>query len=120
MNTTTQAAFVGPLLPTKKGRPAKHADQAARQRAWRAANKVKTYRIDGKAAGTIAELAEQFDTDETHVLNNLVRFALANYNWKQCGIGGWAMSDARFTKGKRAAPAAVDLSALDAEFPLVK
>ena len=101
------AAFVGPLPQVKKGRPAKHADAAARQKAWRAANAVKTVRIDGKAAATIERLAEQFDCDQTHVLNNLVRFALANYNWKQCGIGGWAMSDARFTKGKRAAPAAV-------------
>jgi hypothetical protein len=49
----------------------------------------------------------------------MLRFALANYNWKQCGIGGWAISDKRVRGGKWAAPV-VDLSALDAEFPIVK
>jgi hypothetical protein len=118
MNTTTQAAFVGPLQPKKRGRPAVHADQAARQRAWREANTVKTYRIDGKAAATITKLAQQFDCDETHVINNLVRFALANRTWATQGIGGWDITDKRHAAGKRAAPQ-VDLSALDAEFPLV-
>jgi len=119
---TTEAAFVGPLPQAakgKRGRPAKHADAAARQRAYREANNVKTLRLDGKLAPTIAELAAQFDTTETHVVNNMLRFALANYNWKQCGIGGWAISDKRVRGGKWAAPV-VDLSALDAEFPIVK
>ena len=94
--------------PAKVGRPAKHADAAARQKAWRAANKVKTVRLDGKLAPTIAELAVIFDTTETHVLNNLCRFALANRNWKGLGIGGWAMKDERFTTGKAPAPAERD------------
>ena len=116
--TQTQAAFVGPLPQAKRGRPAKHADAAARQRAWRAANTVKTLSLDGKVGPTIARLAEQFDCTETHVVNNLLRFALANHNWSTMGIGGWAKDDKRFASGKRAAPS-VDLSALDAEFPLV-
>jgi hypothetical protein len=119
--TSQIEAFVGPLPQAsvaKRGRPAKHDDAAARQRAWRAANKVKTYRIDGKAAATIAKLAEQFDCDETHVVNNLIRFALANRTWATQGIGGWDITDKRFAAGKRTAPAA-DTSALDAEFPLV-
>lgn len=108
MNTQ---AFVAPAVveaPAKLGRPAKHADAAARQRAWRAANAVKTMRLDGKLAGTLAALAEQFDTTETHVANNLMRFALANRNWTGLGIGGWAMKDERFTNGKKAAPAERD------------
>lgn len=118
MNTTAllepiavEAPVVAPA--PKRGRPAKHADAAARQRAFREANKVKTFRLDGKAAGTIAKLAESFDCDQTHVLNNLVRFALANRNWTAQGIGGWAIKDERFTAGKRAAPAERDDS-LDA------
>ena len=94
--------------PAKKGRPAKHADAAARQRAFRAANKLKTLRLDGKAAATIAKLAADFDTDETHVVNNLIRFALANRNWMSTGIGGWAIKDMRATSGKREAPAERD------------
>jgi len=112
------AAFVGPLPQAKKGRPAKHESAAARQKAWRAANAVKTYRIDGKAAATIAKLAGQFDCDETHVVNNLIRFALANRTWATQGIGGWDITDKRFGNGKRTAPV-VDTTALDAEFPLV-
>jgi hypothetical protein len=107
MTTAFIPAAVEPAT-TKAGRPAKHADAAARQRAWRAANKVKTLRIDGKAAATIAKLAETFDCDETHVTNNLIRFALANRNWSGLGIGGWAMKDERFTNGKKAAPAERD------------
>jgi len=105
LDTTTPAAAAP---KAKRGRPAKHADAAARQRAWREANKIKTFRIDGKAEATIAKLAEQFDCDETHVVNNLIRFALANRNWVGQGIGGWAIADKRTTSGKRAAPAERD------------
>jgi hypothetical protein len=128
MKNISQAAFVGPMPElcgpvkpaAKRGRPAKYASEAERQKAWRANNAVKTLRIDGKAAATIAKLAEMYDCDETHVVNNLLRFALANRNWVQAGVGGWAIKDARFTAGKRTAPVEPDLSALDAEFPLVK
>ena len=109
--------FVGPLPQAKKrGRPAKHGSQAERQAAWRAANAVKTFRLDGKVAPTIEALAEQFDTDQTHVINNLLRFALANRNWRAMGIGGWDISDKRHAAGKRAAPQRDD--SLDS-FPLV-
>lgn len=120
-NTTAfapSADFIGPLQAKKRGRPAKHADAKARQAAYRAANAVKTLRIDGKVSATIERLAEQFDCDQTHVVNNLLRFALANRTWATQGIGGWDITDKRFGKGKRAAPVA-DMSALDAEFPLV-
>jgi len=108
-----KAAQAAAMTTAKKGRPAKHADAAARQKAWREANKVKTLRLDGKIAPTVAELAEMFDTTETHVVNNLLRFALASRNWKGLGIGGWAIKDARFTNGKCPAPAERDDS-LDA------
>ena len=54
--------------------------------------------IDGKAGATIAKLAQQFDTDETHVVNNLIRFALANRNWDGLGIGGWPDVEKRQTR----------------------
>lgn len=98
-----QAAQAEPQA-RKRGRPAKYASAAERQAAYRAANTVKTYRIDGKAAGSIAKLAAAFDCDETHVVNNLLRFALANRNWSTMGIGGWDIADKRTTTGKRAAP----------------
>lgn len=95
----------------KLGRPAKHASAAERQKAWRAANSVKSFRIDGKAAATIEALATQFDCDQTHVANNLIRFALANRNWRGMGIGGWAITDKRASSGKRDAPAVDTLEA---------
>lgn len=111
------ADFVGPLPQAKKrGRPAKYASDAERQAAWRAANAVKTVRLDGKIAPTIEALAEMFDTDQTHVLNNLLRFALANRNWKAMGLGGWDITDKRHASGKRAAPVRDD--SLDS-FPLI-
>jgi hypothetical protein len=104
-------AFVGPLpqvAAKKRGRPAKYASAAERQAAYRAANAIKTMRLDGKLAPTIEKLAEAFDCSETHVVNNLLRFALANRNWSSMGIGGWAISDRRAASGKRAAPAERD------------
>lgn len=94
--------FIGPVQAKKRGRPAKHADAAAKQRAFREAHKIVGVRLDGKLAGTIAKLADQFDTDQTLVVNNLLRFALANKNWSALGLGGWAVSDARFGHGRRA------------------
>jgi len=107
MTTTTAlldtAAEVAAIeAPAKKaGRPAKHADAAAKQRAWRAANKVVTIRLDGKLGASIAKLAEQFDVDQTTVINNMLRFAQTNRNWSQAGVTGWDMSDKRFANGKR-------------------
>ncbi len=105
---TTSLLDTAASLTVKPGRPAKHASAAERQKAYRAANKVKTVRLDGKLAPTIAKLAEQFETTETHVINNMLRFALVNKNWTQTGIGGWDISDARLKTGKRAAPAERD------------
>ena len=117
----TNQAFVETAVTTtpKRGRPAKYASAAERQAAYRAANKIKSVRLDGKIAPTIAKLAEQFDMSETHVVNNLLRFALANRNFATMGMGGWAMTDRRMVDGKRAAPVEIDLAAFDSEFPLV-
>lgn len=103
MTTSDCSGFVGPL-PQKRGRgrPRKHENAAARQKAFRASNTVATVRLDGKIAPTVALLSEQFEVDQTHVINNLLRFALANRDWRKMGLGGWAMKDERFTKGKRA------------------
>ena len=113
----TNASAFAPSLPeqalaaVKRGRPAKYASAAERQAAFRARNAVKTMRLDGKLAGTIEALALQFDCTETHVANNLMRFALANRNWRTMGVGGWAMTDKRMNSGKKAAPAFDSLEA---------
>jgi hypothetical protein len=104
MNTALLDTAAAEPVKAKRGRPAKYANAAERQAAYRAANTIKTYRIDGKAAGSVAKLAELFDCDETHVVNNMLRFALANRNWTTQGIGGWDIADKRTSTGKRAAP----------------
>jgi len=96
--------------PAKRGRPAKYANAAERQAAFRARNTVKTFAIDGKVAPTIAKLAETFELDQTEVLNHLLKFALANRDWNRAGMTGWAKVDRRCTttNGKRALPMSAD------------
>jgi hypothetical protein len=114
MNTTPAALLDTSSLPAqavaaaKRGRPAKYANAAERQAAFRARNAVKTFAIDGKVAPTIERLASQFDMTQTEALNHLLKFALANRNWTQAGMTGWAKTDARCNSGKRALPKALD------------
>jgi len=103
---TTTAAFLELsaahlLAAPKRGRPAKYANAAERQAAWRAANAVKTLALDGKVAPTVEKLAEAFDCTQTEVVNHLLRFALANRNWVGQGMTGWEKSDRRYASGKR-------------------
>lgn len=97
--------FVGPLpqvAAKKRGRPAKYGSAAERQAAWRAANNVKTIRLDGKLAASIEKWADKCDVDQTHLINNLLRFALANIGISAYGIPNKSpMSDRRFSRGKR-------------------
>jgi len=88
---------------TKLGRPAKHADAAARQRAYRASNKVKTMRLTGKTPAAVAGLAEYFEMSETEVVNQLLKFALTNRDWKHQGMTSWSHPDRRFSSGKATA-----------------
>ncbi len=107
---TEQQTEVAVEAPKKRGRPAKYANAAERQAAFRARNTVKTFAIDGKVAPTIAKLAETFDLDQTEVLNHLLKFALANRDWNRAGMTGWAKVDRRCTttNGKRALPMSAD------------
>lgn len=111
----TEAAEQLVETPAKKrGRPAKYASAAERQRAYRERNTVKTFAIDGKVAPTIAALADQFEIDQTEVLNHLLKFALANRNWSTQGMTGWNKVDRRCTttNGKRPLPVAPEDSNL--------
>jgi predicted transcriptional regulator len=92
--------------PVKKGRPAKYANAAERQRAYRAANAVKTVRLTGKVPGSVAELAEYFDMSQSEVLNQLLKFALTNRDWKSQGMTAWAHPDRRRATAPKATPVA--------------
>lgn len=110
----TEQAVETTAPKAKRGRPAKYASAAERQAAYRARNTVKTFAIDGKVAPTIAALADQFDCDQTEVLNHLLKFALANRNWSTQGMTGWNKVDRRCTttNGKRPLPVSVEDSNL--------
>ena len=88
------------------GRPAIHASAAARQKAWREANKPKTVRLTGKSGQAVTGLAAYFDCSETEVINHLVKFALTNRDWKAQGLTGWASPDKRFKTGRAPIPQA--------------
>lgn len=70
------------------GRPRKHADNAAKQAAYRARYAVKSYRFEAETAETIKRLADELDTSENEVINSLVKFALLNRNWFTLGLFG--------------------------------
>jgi hypothetical protein len=70
------------------GRPAVHADAAARVRAHRAGKARIDFTDDPKIKQTIAEIAEGLGCSEADVLRSITRFALTNRNWKQVGLYG--------------------------------
>lgn len=89
--------FCGPLQK-RAGRPAKHADAAAKMRAWRDANTVVTVRLTGKTGASVAKLAAQFEMSQTEVINQMLKFAAANRDWTKLGMTSFPHPDARFTK----------------------
>lgn len=67
-------------------RPRIHADQASRRAAYLAVHDrfdLVTTRLTGES---IRELATLFGCSNAEVLNDLVRYALTNRNWKQQGL----------------------------------
>lgn len=70
------------------GRPAVHANGAARVRAHRANKARIDFTDDPKIKATIGEIAEGLGCSEADVLRSLTRFALTNRNWKQVGLYG--------------------------------
>jgi hypothetical protein len=70
------------------GRPAVHANAAARVRAHRANKARIDYTDKPEIAQTIAEIADQLGCSRNEVMQSLTRFALTNRNWKQVGLYG--------------------------------
>lgn len=67
-------------------RPKIHADKAAKRAAY-LADKDRFDFVTSKVIGdTVRELAATFGATNSDVLNDLVRFALLNRNWKQQGL----------------------------------
>lgn len=82
------AAPVESVREVRSGRPAIHADNAAKVRAHRAAKGRIEFTDDPKIKQTIAGIASELGCSEADVLRSITRFALTNRNWKQVGLYG--------------------------------
>lgn len=70
------------------GRPARHADAAARKRAYRGKVARLDVAIKSEIAETIGDIADTLGVSRNEVVNSLIRFGLTNRNWKQVGLYG--------------------------------
>lgn len=72
----------------RKGRPAKHADAAARKAAYRAAKARVDYIDKPEVIAKLRETAAELGCSVNELLQSMVRFAECNRNWKQVGLYG--------------------------------
>lgn len=82
------AAPAESVQEVRTGRPAIHANSAARKRAHRAAHARIEFTDDPKIKATIAGIANELGCAPADVLRSMARFALTNRNWKQVGLYG--------------------------------
>lgn len=84
----------------KGGRPRKHESAAARQAAYRARNEgIVTWRL-GSVAATVSEIAKAVDLPANELAHQMLKFALANRDWRQQPMFGRALPNAQ-SKGAR-------------------
>lgn len=72
----------------RKGRPAKHADAAARKAAYRAEKARIDFTDKSEIIDKLRETAATLDCSVNELLQSMVRFAECNRNWKQVGLYG--------------------------------
>lgn len=63
-----------------------HQTDAARQKAYRADKARYDFVTNTSVGGTIDELAAMYGATKNEVLNDLVKFALTNRDWKRQGL----------------------------------
>jgi hypothetical protein len=104
-----ESASVSPNERTKAGRPRKHPSNAARQRAWDAANVVWKVRFSASQADYIDELAAQYQYTRQDVIASIVRWATTNRNFKTQGLPlATVRADRHNRKAARAAREAIE------------
>lgn len=72
----------------RKGRRAVHVSAAARKAAYRADKARVDFTDKPEIIATLNEISADLDCSKNELLQSLVRFALTNRNWKQCGLYG--------------------------------
>lgn len=70
------------------GRPALFQSAAARVKAHRAGVGRLDVRVKPETKATIKSIADALDASQNEVIDHLIRFALANRNWKRVGLMG--------------------------------
>lgn len=83
-----QGADTVPGNEKRRGRPAVHADAAARKAAHRADLARIDFTDKPEIVAKLKETAEQLDCSVIELLRSMVRFAQCNRNWKQVGLYG--------------------------------
>lgn len=73
---------------TGNGRPRLHADNAAKQRAYRARNRLIELRMTIALVAKVDELAKLNDLDRSEMVHSMLSFALMNRDWKRDGHFG--------------------------------
>lgn len=67
---------------SRGGRPRKHVDAAAKQRAYRANNEgVVTWRL-GDVATKVADIAREADIPANELAHQMLKYALSNRDWR--------------------------------------
>lgn len=70
------------------GRPALHTSNAARKQAFRAKFHRLDLTIKIETGAVLADIAAGLDCSKSELVNNMIRFALTNRNWRGLGLMG--------------------------------
>lgn len=72
--------------PKRPGRPRIHTDQAARVAAFRAQHRRLEIRLENAQADNLQAIAASLDVPLTVLVESMLKFALANRDWKRMGL----------------------------------
>ncbi len=84
----TPAGLGGGECSPRKGRKARHASDARRVQAHRAAHARLDVVVAPELKASIASIAAELGFKDAEVIRDMLKFALTNRNWKQVGLTG--------------------------------
>jgi len=89
MSAPTLAAVSGNEIRVGRvGRPAVHTSSAARKQAFRAKFHRLDLTIKTETGAVLVDIAAGLDCSQSELVNNMIRFALTNRNWRVLGLMG--------------------------------
>jgi hypothetical protein len=87
-SSETDFATRSEIPAAKVGRPPKHTDKAARQADFRARNAIVSWRLDPATVDKIKEIALATDLSANELASQMLKFALANRDWRSFPMFG--------------------------------